>query len=161
MMRALALVAIALLLTYVGCDSAPTTENATVILESEDPRFRIMLEHPQMTSTLSAPNKSLLQFHLRIQPKSGWHIEPNAPTHLGITSSPTLGRGTAGQTGEFGVEVVASKQLIDFSVASRHLAEGRSTKPDYAIDAHLTFGVCREGNLRCEIVNRDLRIPLR
>ena len=160
MMRLSTLAMIGLLIACGGCEPTSTPGVVHQVLESEDPRFRILLDGPRTEPTSGTSSASSPQLYLRILPKPGWHIEPKAPTRLDLKLSADSDIETRSpiQTGE--VEVSSSNESIEFAITYRIADASASSGAATSIDSHLTFGVCREGDLRCEIVNRDLRIPL-
>ncbi|MFP6654951.1 MAG: hypothetical protein VCB25_04940 [Myxococcota bacterium] len=154
-----ALALIALIYLCASCDSASPPGSALRILENQDPRFEILLEGNRSPTADARPSLSTLT--LRVLPKPGWHIESRAPTRLDLSPPPGVEINTPIRGGED--EMKSSPEAIEIEIAYRlvRLVETEFPTPAQAsVDGHLTFGVCREGKLRCEIVHRDLQIPL-
>jgi hypothetical protein len=155
-MRISAFATIVLLVGCIGCEPASSPIDSKIALETEDPRFEIHLDRlGEAAGEVASPPRRL---RLRVQPKTGWHIEPKAPTHLDL--NPPKGIEVHSPPPGEGSETTSSAEKIEFSIVYRVTSGAATIKPGDSIEAHLKFGVCREGNLRCEIVNREIRIPL-
>jgi hypothetical protein len=156
----LAFLSVFSLLAVIGvsasCDSASPPDSTLRILENEDPRFEIFLEEDQSAAVDSRPSLSTLA--LRVLPKPGWHIESRAPTRLDLSPPPGVEIHAPIRGGVD--EMKSSAEAIEIEIAYRLVRTALPTPAKASVDGHLTFGVCREGKLRCEIVHRDLQIPL-
>jgi hypothetical protein len=145
--------ATALLIAFTACGPAPSLEDATLALETQDPRFEINLERPPSPAANAAR-----ELRLRLRPKTGWHMTPQAPTLLELSALPGVEFDAPLQHGEDAV--VSSEERLEFAVVYRVTAERAPASSTAYIEGHLTFGVCRNDRPRCEIVHRELRIPL-
>jgi hypothetical protein len=155
-MRFPVLAASVLFLVCSACEPASSPGDLTIALETEDPRFEIFLDRsPSGPEAFASPAIAL---HLRIQPKAGWHIEPDAPTRLDL--NPVPGIEVDSPLPGSPAEVASSADKIEFKIAYRIKDEGKRNRPGLSFESRLKFGVCRNGNLRCEIVNREIQIPI-
>ena len=145
--------AAALFIACTACGPVPSLEDASLALESEDPRFEILLER-----SLPPAEDAARELRLRLLPKAGWHMTPEAPTLLELLAPPGVELDAPLQRGEDAVH--SSEERIEFAVAYRVAAERAPTDSNAHVEGRLKFGVCRDGNPRCEIVRRELRIPL-
>jgi hypothetical protein len=146
--------AIAVFIACIACGPAPTQEHTTRALETEDPRFQILLEGP-LPLTKDATGREL---RLRLLPKIGWHMTPEAPTLLELSETSGIELDVPLQRIEDAVH--SSEERIEFAIAY-HSPNGHA--PDVSnphLEARLKFGVCRNDNPRCEIVRREFQIPL-
>lgn len=152
MIRRPALHATALLVGLTGCGPEAPREDASLALETRDPRFEIVVEGP-----LPGSAETARELRLRLLPKPGWHMAPDAPTSLELSAPPGVELDAPLQRGEDAAH--RSEERIEFALVYRLSFEPAAGSKAYA-DGRLTFGVCRDGKLRCEIVRRELEIPL-
>ncbi len=133
---------------------APILDHDGLALETEDPRFEIFLRPGP-----SRPGAHALR--LRLEPKSGWHMTPEAPTRLELSAGPGIEFDSPRQSGNDAV--LSSEEIIEFAIEYRlgddyDASDGASSEP--FAKSQLKFGVCRNDNPRCEIVKREFEIPL-
>lgn len=142
-----------LFIACTGCGSEPPMEAATLALETADPRFEILLE-----SSLPTAAAATRELRLRLVAKAGWHMEPAAPTTLELSAPPGIELEAALQRGEDAVH--SSGESIEFAVDYRVAADHAPIDANTHVEGRVKFGVCRDENSRCEIVRRELQIPL-
>jgi hypothetical protein len=152
-MRRAMLGAVTLFIVCTACGPGPSLEGAVLALETEDPRFEILLE-----SSLPAVAALGRELRLRIVPKAGWHMAPEAPTVLELSAPPGIELEAPIQRGEDAVH--SSGESIEFAVAFRVSSERAPIDANTHVEGRMKFGVCRNESPRCEIVNRELQIPL-
>jgi hypothetical protein len=136
-----------------ACGPGPSMEAATLALETEDPRFEILLE-----SSLPASAAVTRELRLRLVSKTGWHMTPEAPTILDLAAPPGIELVAPLQRGEDAVS--SSGASIEFAVAYRVVSERAASDANAHVEGRVKFGVCRNESPRCEIVHRELQIPL-
>jgi len=151
----LGILGLVLLFCIVACEPVSTPphspESDTLALETEDPRFKIFLRQEPAQADTHA-------LRLRLEPKSGWHMTPEAPTRLELSAPPGIEFNAPRQSGDDAVQ--SSEEAIEFAIEYRLKDDHGGTDPELSAKSHLKFGVCRNDNPRCEIVKRELEIPL-
>lgn len=125
---------------------APVTRGPLPV--AEDGRYRITLLPPDWDQP--APG-----LELRVEPKPGWHIEPEAPARLELEPPPHVEFGNADLRSADAVALGADRLAFATEVRARPGAEG----PQLA-RGRVKFGLCRQDDEGCEIVRREVELPL-
>lgn len=84
---------------------------------------------------------------VRIEPRGGWHLAPEAPAWLRL-EEPAEMRLEPSFEGTEGAEAAALEFRAEYAAGERRLR------------GQLKFGVCEDGDSRCAIVRRDLVVAL-
>ena len=147
-----ALMGLVLVFCNVACEPAsiptPVLNNDMLALEVADPRFKIFLGQ--------GPSRpGLRTLRLRLEPKSGWHMTPEAPTRLELIAPKGVEFSAPRQSGDDAVQ--SSEEIIEFAIEYRLSDAHDRANPELSAASHLKFGVCRNDNPRCEIVGRETR----
>jgi len=131
---------LALGLAACGADDGPRLVDA-------DDRYRVTLDARSPASP-DAPG----ELRLRIDTAEHWHVAEEAPARLVLSAG-----GLEFAPAELGHDDVQNRHDggFEFATALHAEREGRSIA-----HAELTFGVCEEQILMCEVVHAQLELPI-
>lgn len=91
---------------------------------------------------------------VRMQPGAGWHFADEAPVGLRLGSLPGYQFDAAEQRSGDALE--RSEQAIAFESGFRVAGGAKGG----ALPARVKFGLCRDGDTRCEIIEREIELTL-